>query len=81
MRSQRFLCGLLWLLSTTTGCPGGSETGPEERSQDLAARDLACIENPRTHIEILNACTNAQSVDKKPVLPLLRADGTLPPLP
>jgi hypothetical protein len=29
----------------------------------------------------INACTNAQAVDVKPVLPLLTADGGLPPLP
>ena len=43
--------------------------------------DLGCYTLPRTHVEILNACTTAESIDKTPVTPLLRPDGTLPPLP
>ena len=46
-----------------------------------ASDDMSCYTQPTTHLEILNACTSAQSVSKQPVLPLLRADGTLPPLP
>lgn len=34
-----------------------------------------------TYEEIINACTPATKVDKHPVLPLLLADGGLPPLP
>ena len=52
------------------------------RSRDLASPpDLGCYSNPQTHIEILNACTDSQSLDKTPRLPLARPDGTLPPLP
>jgi hypothetical protein len=40
-----------------------------------------CFLNPKTHEEIINACTNAVRIDKRPVLPLLGADGGLPPLP
>jgi hypothetical protein len=40
-----------------------------------------CFMNPTTHFEIINACTDAARVDKKPLLPLLLADGGLPPLP
>lgn len=40
-----------------------------------------CVMNPMTHIEIINACTDAEQVDKAPVLPLLEPDGGLPPLP
>lgn len=43
--------------------------------------DAACFTNPTTHYEIINACTNAQFVDKHPNLPLQYADGGLPPLP
>ncbi len=43
--------------------------------------DLGCYLNPVTHIQIINACTNAMATDKTPVLPLLNKDGTLPPLP
>lgn len=40
-----------------------------------------CVNNPMTHIEIINACTDAEKIDKTVTLPLLQADGTLPPLP
>lgn len=74
---------LLILLGLQAGCPGDGNPGTDEERTDLAAPapDLGCVRTPRTHVEILNACTEAQSVDKRPVLPLLRSDGTLPPLP
>ena len=81
MRIERRFHGLLFVVAMLTGCPDDSGSGTNDQPQDLAFQDLACIENPHTHIEILNACTSAQSIDKKPVLPLLHADGTLPPLP
>src|ERR1700712_4018693 len=37
-----------------------------------------CFTNPKTHFEIINACTDAQSIDKNPTLPLLLPDGGLP---
>jgi hypothetical protein len=40
-----------------------------------------CYMNPKTHLEIINACTDAQAFDKNPKLPLLLPDGGLPPLP
>lgn len=40
-----------------------------------------CFQNPSTYLEILNACTDAEKVVKKPSLPLLMVDGGLPPLP
>lgn len=40
-----------------------------------------CFTNPKTHFEIINACTDAAKFDKKPNLPLLQPDGSLPPLP
>ena len=48
---------------------------------DANQADADCITNPTTHLEIINACTTAQRVDKHPDLPLLNPDGTLPPLP
>lgn len=66
----------LWLL----GCPALDESPPAPVDQG-APDDLACSTDPTTHVEILNACTPAQSVDKRPLLPLLRSDGTLPSLP
>jgi hypothetical protein len=40
-----------------------------------------CFTNPKTHFEIINACTDAQKIDKQPSLPLLLPDGGLPPPP
>lgn len=40
-----------------------------------------CFMNPKTHYEIINACTNAVRVKKTPSLKGLNADGSLPPPP
>jgi len=40
-----------------------------------------CVTNPKTHDEIINACTDAVKITKEPMLPLLYPDGGLPPLP
>ena len=39
-----------------------------------------CVQNPQTHAEIINGCTDAVKITKNPTLPLLYADGGLPPL-
>lgn len=62
------------------GCPDEPPPSPADLGSP-ASDDMSCYTQPTTHLEILNACTSAQSVSKQPVLPLLRADGTLPPLP
>lgn len=72
---------LLLALALLSGCPDGGNPDRDDPLRDLASPDLACFAAPVSHVEILNACTTAQSVDKRPVLPLLSADGTLPPLP
>jgi hypothetical protein len=48
---------------------------------DGALPDGDCFPSPKTHFEIINACTDAAKIDKSPTLPLLLADGGLPPLP
>lgn len=48
---------------------------------DADTPDASCFMNPQTHVEIINACTTAEKIDKHPVLPLLLPDGGLPPLP
>lgn len=58
---------------------GGGDSGAGDSGQ--AGGEPDCYPNPKTHHEIINACTDAQAVDKKPVLPLLQPDGSLPPLP
>ena len=41
-----------------------------------------CFTNPTTYLEIINACTDAQAVDKQVDLsPMSLADGGLSPLP
>lgn len=71
-----FAISLLALL----GCPDEPSPPPADLGSP-ASDDMSCYTQPTTHLEILNACTSAQSVSKQPVLPLLRAYGTLPPLP
>lgn len=58
---------------TSSGGAGGSGGGGG------GAPD--CFTNPMTHVEIINACTTADEVDKTPNLPLLGPNGELPPLP
>lgn len=77
MTRALLLCSALLLL----GCPPRPDTEDGPAGQDAGSPDLGCYRDPRTHIELINACTTAQSIDKTPVLPLLNKDGTLPPLP
>jgi hypothetical protein len=61
--------GCAALLAAFSSC-GGSNSAP------------ACFSGtPTTHVQFLNACTDAMSFDSTPYLPLLNSDGTLPPLP
>ena len=55
------------------------EGGADGSLPDGAPGD--CFLNPTTHFEIINACTDAVKIAKNPTLPLLLADGGLPPLP
>jgi hypothetical protein len=59
-----------------SGTPdGGNDGGPIQTAD-------GCFLNPQTNNQILNACTDAGVQIKTPlVLPLLQADGGLPPLP
>jgi hypothetical protein len=54
----------------TDGSTTGDSGGPSD-----------CVMNPQTHLEIINACTDAVKITKNPTLPLLLPDGGLPPLP
>ena len=66
-----------------TACGGGGKAAADAGLPDAAGGppDASCFTNPTTHLEIINACTNAQYVDKHPNLPLQLPDGGLPPLP
>lgn len=46
---------------------------------DGAAKD--CYDNPTTHFEIINACTDADKITRNPSLAKLLPDGGLPALP
>ena len=59
---------------------GPGDGGVADAAVD-AAPDASCFMNPTTHEEIINACTDAQKVYKNSHPPLLKPDGTLPPLP
>jgi len=63
------------------GNDGGNESGGNDGGDAGDGGTPSCFTNPRTHYEIINACTDAQSFDKNPRLPLLQPDGSLPPLP
>ncbi len=70
--------------------PIGTDSGPSNDSgptPDSGGIDSGgdggpgdCVQNPKTHLEIINACTNATKIPKNPVLPKLLPDGGLPPL-
>ena len=78
---------LLLALLTACGDTGSSghdaavDGGVDGTLVDADPMDASCFMNPQTHVEIINACTTAQAIDKHPVLPLLLPDGGLPPLP
>jgi len=57
-----------------SGASGASGAGEEDAG--TAGSGAAA-----THLEIINAPTDAEKVEVDPVLPLLNADGSLPPLP
>lgn len=73
---------VLLALAFAAACGGDGGDQPKDAGIDATGTpDASCFENPTTHVEIVNACTTAQSVIKKPTLPLLNQDGSLPSLP
>lgn len=75
------LCAALAACSGTT--PGTADTGTAPALDAAAAQPDAgptCFTDPKTHVEIINACTTSQGLEKNPVLPLM-TDAGLPPLP
>lgn len=60
----------------------GVDAGPgTDGSTGVDGGSSDCVQNPHTHDEIINACTDAVKITKNPTLPLLLPDGGLPPLP
>ena len=80
MRIQTLLFASALAFAAACSDDGGGR--PKDAGIDASTTpDASCFENPTTHAEIINACTTAQKVIKKPTLPLLDQDGSLPPLP
>jgi hypothetical protein len=67
--------------SSSTTSSGGTGGTMGTGGTGGSGGSLDCYPNPMTHVEIINACTDAQKIDAMPVLPLLEPDGGLPPLP
>jgi hypothetical protein len=63
--------------TTSSGSTSGS-SGNNPDGGDGGPTD--CVQNPTTHLEIINACTNATQITKNPTLNKLLSDGGLPPL-
>ncbi len=78
--------GFIMTLILAAGC---SDNSPAPGVQDMSGQDLAatadlapvCVSNPLTSVELLNACTTADSVDKMPFYPSRAPNGQLPQLP
>jgi hypothetical protein len=59
----------------STPTDAGTRPAPTDAS-------VACFTNPTTYLEIINACTDAQAIDKVVDLsPMSSSDGGLRPLP
>jgi hypothetical protein len=59
----------------------GTSSGSADAATAVPDAGPTCFTNPKTHVEIINACTSSPGIAKNPSLPLLLADGGLPPLP
>ena len=75
---------LVALSMTVSGCGGNGGNGGGAGSGGGGGgggSGETCSMNPMTHEEIINACTDAQSVDINPFFPAAAPNGTLPSLP
>ena len=87
MKSTTMKKAMLRLVAVATlavagagACGGSNGNG----SPDMAMGQPACVMNPMTSVELLNACTTAQTGDPAkdaPYFPSKAPNGTLPPLP
>jgi len=67
----------------SSGASGDASSGSSGSSSGTDGGDggpTDCVVNPTTHLEIINACTNATRITKNPTLTKLLPDGGLPPL-
>jgi len=65
--------------STEVAGAAGSEPTAAAGAGGTGSTEPACVENPVTHLDIINACDSYARVRKTPELTLLQADGSLPP--
>lgn len=91
MNKPAFL--LLALCALTAACDDDTDERPSQDAATLepdasdetsdTGAEIApdCFEDASTHLAIINACTEAEKVEKDPDLPLLLPDGGLPALP
>jgi hypothetical protein len=84
------LCALASALTLVVGCGSSSTATPDSRvikevdaAVDAPVAPDCFAGTPTTHEQLINACPAAgvTRIIKHPNLPLLNADGTLPPLP
>jgi len=87
--THKFLPIVLTLLAACGGQaepPDGDEetTAGDEETGVTGETGEPCVEDPKEPVELLNACSDASCepfANTPERLPLLEADGSLPPLP
>jgi predicted small lipoprotein YifL len=84
---MRTLLVLLATLATLAGChragtPAANDTPVDAGGDGGEDASPPCFTNPQTYLEIINACTDAEAIDKTDDLSQMNlADGGLQPLP
>lgn len=88
--THKFLTLVLSLLAACGGQaePPADDDGSTSDSEETGVTDDGtgepCVEDPQEPVELLNACSDASCepfANTPERLPLLEADGSLPPLP
>ena len=79
MKTRALLVTLSLAFAAACGDDGADRPRDDAAVEPLP--DASCFENPQPHAEIISACTPAQKVVKKPAVPHLKDDGSLPALP
>jgi hypothetical protein len=74
-------CGRNNVPSDHQSTSSSTSSGGAGNGGSRAGGSTECFTNPVTHVEIINACTDVETIDKTPNLPLLHPKGELPPLP
>ncbi len=74
---------VIFVIALAAACGGKSNVVPDAGppADSTTQPDAACFTNPTTHKEIINACTDAQKIERDVTPPLLNPDGSLPQLP